>query len=655
MNQIDREKKPNYLTRDFIVALLLIAALFPVLFCIQNAGLRAAAVLGDCLACVLYFLLSARIRRRRAELFARLLKKYADRIDKYVDAGAIATALTNTKGKILWHNPAFFLLAGRWAAGVNIFRLLAPMNRPEKDRKIKLRGKVYIREDIHADMDGEEYVLYRLIDAAGARESADLYKNILATICHVQVDNYGDLARSTQQSMQAQVVAEIERVVTKHAQNMRAGYLKYDRDKYMLVFERRYLSGMMQSKFSMLAEVRKIETGNNAVYPTVSMGVGIAPSPMDANGNALKALEMALGRGGDQAVLKDEQEFKFYGGIQHGREKQTRVKSRMFANALRNLMEQCDRVVIMGHDVPDLDCMGAALGLLACTRRINKKTYIVLDKPNASLGRLVDTMKRDPDYREVFITPEAAEDVTDSKTMLIVVDTQIAGFTIAPGLIKRAGVLVVMDHHVRGTNHIEDAALFLHEPYASSTAEMVTEVIQYFSENIALKPLEVEALMAGITIDTKGFSFKTGVRTFEAASFLRRMGADTTRIRHLFQDDLSTYTARARVVESARVLKNGIAIAVCPADIPSPQLLASQAADALIGISGILASFVLCAHGGAVIISGRSLGSVNVQRILEKMGGGGHATIAGAQIKDKTMEETVEELEAMIAEYEKEV
>lgn len=328
---------------------------------------------------------------------------------------------------------------------------------------------------------------------------------------------------------------------------------------------------------------------------------------------------MALSRGGDQAVLKDDDGFKFFGGIQQGRENRTRVKARMFAKALRSLMEQADNVIIMGHSVPDLDCMSAALGLLACARHIHKKCYIVLDRSNAAISVLVDSMRENPAYRGVLIDPNEAATMLDEKSILIVVDTQIGSLTIAPGLLNEAATTVVIDHHVRGTEYIETPTLFLHEPYASSTAEMVTEIIQYFADDVKLLPLEAEATMAGISMDTKGFSFKTGERTFEAASYLRRIGADTTRIRHLFQDDLDVYSERARVVEKAQILPGGVAISTCPVDAAAPQLLAAQAADALLSIRGVEASFVLCQTGDRTIISGRSLGGINVQRILEKM------------------------------------
>ena len=443
-------------------------------------------------------------------------------------------------------------------------------------------------------------------------------------------------------------------MISKCASNLRGAYQKYDRDKYFLVFERRFLSALMQSKFGILNEIRRIDTGNNAYRPTISIGAGVGASPEEANNNAAASLELALARGGDQAVLKDETGHKFYGGIQQGMEKRTRVKSRMFARALKNLMEQTDKVIIMGHTVPDLDCMGAAMGLLACARQEDKKAYIVLDKPNAAVQGLVDEMKRDAEYDGVLIQPSEALAMMEKQTMLIVVDTQLSDFAIAPQLLGKAQTLVVIDHHLRGTDHIENPTLFLHEPYASSTAEMVTEILQYFSDKVLIRPLEVEALLAGITIDTKGFSFKTGVRTFEAASYLRKMGADTTSIRHLFQDDLETFRARAKVVQDAKMLPGGVAISWCPDDAKNPQLLAAQAADSLIGIRGINASFVLCEQNGTILVSGRSIGGINVQRILEKLGGGGHATIAGAQLKGADKETVENDLTQAIEEYKKE-
>jgi len=645
--------KSNYISTEFIVSLLLIAAAVIVTLFMDNLYKRGLALIVIFVVVLIYFSIKSWMRQKIVGIAARIFEKTSEMIDKYVHAASIPTAITLQSGRIIWHNPAFFTLAGMQSEGKLIHRIFQNIQTPDKDKKIEINGKVYFKEVIPCDIDKRRYILYRFIDVENSYESAELYKIVLPVVGRLQIDNFDDLRRSTDVPRHMEIDAEIAKTVAGFASRINAVYQRYDRDKYMVIFERRYLSGIIAEKFSLLERIRRIDTGSS-LTPTLSLGIGSGQNPQESNFRALKALEMALGRGGDQAVIKDDSGFKFYGGIQKGRERRTRVKVRTFANALRNLIEQCERVIIMGHNIPDLDCIGAALGLYACARSIRSKAYIVMDNPNASAKTIVDELYRNPDYSGVLLSPTEAENIIDSKTMLIIVDTQLGSFTIAPRLIKATGTIVVIDHHLRGSDYIDNAMLMLHEPYASSTCEMVTEVAQYFSDNLELKPIESEALLAGIMIDTKGFSFKTGARTFEAASYLRNMGADTTRVRHLFQDDLGTFIARSKVVESARV-ENGIAIAVCPRDINNPQLLTAQAADSLLGIRGIDASFVLCEYGGSVTISGRSLGDINVQRILEKIGGGGHATIAGAQLKGENIETAVDRLRAAIKEYEREV
>lgn len=636
------------------MVLVLLAAALLVTMLMEPPEVRTAVVIVIFVMAILYFILSAFRRERWFTIAAHILTACSDEIDKYVSAVTMPTVITRKNGVIGWHNPAFSLLAGMRCEGRKLFRVFPELMKPAADKKVRICGKTYLKEVIQTEYGGRQYTVYRLIDVNNTYGASDLSRNVMTAVCHVQVDNYGDLLRGTQQADHAKIDAEVDRIISAQAENMRGVYQKYDRDKYLMFFERRYLSSLMQGKFKLLNEVKNIKTGNMAIVPTLSVGTGVGSTPADANRNASAALELALGRGGDQAVIKDESGYKFYGGGQQAIEKRTRIKARMFAHALKNLMEQCEKVILMGHTVPDLDCMGAALGIFACARQAGKKGYILLDKPNAAIQGLVDEMKRDPDYRGVIVTPAEAERLLDDQTMLVILDTQIKDFTIAPALVGRAKTLVVIDHHVRGTTHIETPTLSLYEPYASSTAEMVTEILEYFADKIYIKPLEVEALLAGITIDTKGFSFKTGVRTFEAASYLRKLGADTTTIRHLFQDDFETFTARAAVVQNAEVLEDGIAISWCLENAKNPQLLAAQAADSLIGIRGINASFVLCAQGDTIMVSGRSIGNINVQRILEQLGGGGHATIAGAQLKGYSRERAEMELKQAIEEYKKE-
>lgn len=640
---------------EFIISAALIVAAILIMRLVASNSMRVvwlSVVFGVSIAS---FLLRDWYKQRTEQIAARLLEQNADKLDRSGGALTVPTAVCRSGGRVLWTTPAFFMLARQEAVGHNIYHLLPELTKPTENNTISIRGQMYQKQAIRADYEGRSYLIYRLIETEHLYAAGEPQFVSSPTVCQIQIDNYDDVIRGVPQNKQSDIRTAVERIIAAQADELHALYQLYDRDKYLMVFERRKLGDLLKNKFAMLAEARAIDTGIMGVYPTLSIGVGLGDQPDTANSNAWKALEMALSRGGDQAVLKGDDGFKFFGGIQQGREKRTRVKARMFAQALRSLMEQSDKTIIMGHHVPDLDCMSAALGLLACARSIQRKCYIVLDRSNAAISTLVDRMRENPAYRGVLVDAGEAANMIDDKSILIVVDTQIGSLTIAPQLLVEAVTTVVIDHHVRGTEYIENATLFLHEPYASSTAEMVTEIIEYFSDDVKLLPLEAEALLAGITMDTKGFSFKTGERTFEAASFLRRLGADTTRIRHLFQDDLDVYTERARVVENAQILPDGIAIATCPRNAAAPQLLAAQAADALLGIRGVEASFVLCQTDGQTIISGRSLGVVNVQRILEKLGGGGHATIAGAQLKGVSESEARSRLLEKIKEYEEEV
>ncbi len=652
---MNKKKFPISMSTDAMLALAFIAASVVIFLTLEAYYTRLAVFAVIFAAALTCFLLIGHHRQVTMDIAARVIADRAEPINKYINTGSIPTVLTRANGKIIWHSPAFFLLVGMRCSGKNIFKIFPELKTPAKDKKISINGRDYVRDTIPANIDGNDYTLYRFINPDEVTEVTALNNLVMNTMCHLQIDNYEDLRQSLDQNKHAELNAQITDIIARHAKKIKAAYMRYDRDKYVYIFERRYISALAQDKFSILEEVRSIDTGVPALYPTLSIGIGASNTPEVSNQNALRALETALGRGGDQAVLKNDDGFKFYGGIQQGQEKRTRIKVRMFTAALKNLMEQCSRVMVMGHTVPDLDCIGAALGVAACARAINKDAHIVIAQTNPSIKALIEELRRDPDDAKMVISPSDGLALLDQKTLVVVVDTLTRDYVQSPQLLREASITAVIDHHVRGTNPIENPTLLLHEPYASSAAEMVTEIIQYFADSIAIKPIEAEALLSGIMIDTKAFSFKTGVRTFEAASFLRRMGANTTRIRQLFQDDRQTFVDRAKVVESAHITDSGIAVAICPDGIAHPQLLAAQAADALVGIQGILSSFVLCNVNDVIIISGRSLGAINVQRILEKLGGGGHATIAGAQIHGKGMDEVVRSLESAIREYESEV
>ncbi len=548
----------------------------------------------------------------------------------YLNTMAIPVALTTASGAIKWCNLAFRDITG-FGAMRNISRMIPGISVPDKDKKILIRGRAYKKELFTIPYGNASMLLYRLIDVENMVEAKRLYQSFLPVVCNIQVDNYEELSADMTQTELSEVIASVERRISAMAKSVSAMFMRTDRGRYTCVFERRYVSTLRSSKFRILDDVRQIQASRP---PTLSVAVGVGETPEQSAEFSGKALELALGRGGDQAVIKQGDQYMFFGGAIKTIYRRNKVKSRMISHALRNLMEQCSEVYIMGHEVPDLDCMGASLGLSACARHIGKKAYMVVDHPNPSIQTLMERVAATDIYNSAVLSGAEAGMRMGPSSMLIIVDTQIASFTVAPSLIDIPDTVVVIDHHLRGTTNIEETALYYHEPYASSACELVTEILQYFGEDVRPLPIDLDALLCGITIDTKGFSFNTGVRTFEAASYLRRLGADSTGIRQLVQDDIKTYSAKSDVVKSAEVLPGGIAVAACPEGTESAPLIAAQAADALLTIRGISASFVVCREGDNVIISGRSLGDVNVQLLLESLGGGGHATIAAVKLKD---------------------
>jgi c-di-AMP phosphodiesterase-like protein len=614
---------------------------------IADYRLGLAALLGALLLIVLYVTLVTLRRIRLQQLVMKTLSEPEELT--YLNTMAIPTALTTPSGSVKWANLAFRNMAG-FGALRNIERMLPGIGRPDKDKKIIIGGKAYKKELTVLQHRGRELLLYRLIDLENTVETKRMYQNFLPVVCFVQIDNYDELAAEVQQTELTELVAAVERRVAAMAKSVSAYFARVDRGRYLCVFERRFLSTLRSTRFRVLDEVRQIKA---AFSPTLSIAVGVGDTPEQSGEYAGKALELALGRGGDQAVIKQGDQFVFFGGATRAVFRRSKVKSRMISHALHNLMEQCSDVFVMGHEVPDLDCIGASMGICACARHVGKKAYLVIDNPNPSIELLMDKIRSTEAYASVVLSGQEAAMRINPTSMLVVVDTQLAGFTVSPGLLEMADTVVVIDHHIRGTSNIENAALFYHDPYSSSACELVTEVMQYFGEDLKPLPIDLEALLCGITLDTKGFSFNTGVRTFEAASYLRRLGADTTVTRQLVQDDLKTYLAKTEIVKNAEIV-DGVAIAVCPEGLSKASLIVAQAADALLTIRGIIASFVVSRVDDNIAISGRSLGDVNVQLILESLGGGGHATIAAVKLSGIDVTEAVARLKKAIKKYMKE-
>jgi len=467
----------------------------------------------------------------------------------------------------------------------------------------------------------------------------------------IMVDNYEEVMQNTNDAGRAQIFAEIDKKIADWA-SFTGGMLKrYERDKYVFIFHRKYLAELEAKKFHILDEIREINIGNK-IPVTLSIGIGLDGKSLAENDAfARAAIDIALGRGGDQVVIKDGTKLRFIGGKTKEMERRTKVKARVVAFALRELVSQADKVIIMGHQNGDADSLGASVGLYRGIRSKGKEAYIVHSTANPTVQRLIKRLHTVDEFKNVFLTRTQALDMTTNKTLLIVVDTHRLSYVEFPELLKKTEQIVIIDHHRRAAEFIEPAVLVYHEPYASSTCEMVTEIIQYMDENIKLSTVEAEALYAGITMDTKNFIFKTGVRTFEAASFLRRAGVDTVSVKRLFQHNMQTFTTIARIVETAETVHGNIAVSVCTEDIADKHLIIAQAADELLNISGIVSSFVMCKADNEIIISGRSFGDINVQLILEKLGGGGHLTVAGAQLFGVSVEEAKKQLLQAIEEY----
>ncbi|MDD5016856.1 MAG: DHH family phosphoesterase [Eubacteriales bacterium] len=637
--------KIRFFTKDFVYLICSLAIAVALAF-LQSARLGVIIVIFS-LSLAMLYIASGILQKIKWQKIALKTLNEEEALSAYLNTMAIPTALTTLSGNVKWCNVAFVHIAG-YGAMRNINKMIPGISIPDKEKKILIDGKAYKKEIFPVKYKHKEMLMYRLVDIENTVEVKKLYQNYLPVVCFIQIDNYDELAAEILQTELSEIVAAVERRIAAMAKNLSAVFVKTDRGRYLCVFERRFLSTMRASKFRILDDVREIKTTQS---PTLSIAIGVGENPEQSGDYANKALELALGRGGDQAVIKQGDKFMFFGGTSKTVYRRSKVKSRMISHALKNLMEQCGEVYVMGHEVPDLDCIGASLGICACARYVGKKAYIVVDNPNPSIGPLLEKLASTDAYTGSIITAQEAGLKIDNSSMLVVVDTQIAGFTVSPNLLELADTVVVIDHHLRGATNIEKAALYYHEPFASSASELVTEILQYFGEDLRPLPIDIEALLIGITIDTKGFSFHTGVRTFEAASYLRRLGADTAVIRQLMQDDLETYSAKTDIVKNAEILEDGIAVAKCPKGVANAALIAAQAADALLTIRGITASFVVSLVDDNVVISGRSLGDVNVQLILESLGGGGHATIAAVRLNETDLDSAYKKLKKTIKKY----
>ena len=457
----------------------------------------------------------------------------------------------------------------------------------------------------------------------------------------IYIDNYEEALDSIEDVKRSLLIALVDRKVNKYFTEIDALVRKIEKDKYFVVFKYKYLEQLSADKFKLIEDVKSIKVGNEMAI-TLSIGVGAGGVSYTQNYEyARMGIDLALGRGGDQVVVKEGEEVTYYGGKAKQVERNTRVKARVKAHALREIIESREHVVIMGHTISDVDSLGAAIGVYCAARVLGKKAQIVLNEVTTSLRPLVECFTEEKGYpADLFIKNEEALLITNKNTLVMVVDTNRPSYTECPELLKRTDTICVFDHHRQNSEVIENPVLSYIEPYASSACEMIAEVLQYFSENIKLEPSEADCIYAGILIDTNNFMTKTGVRTFEAAAYLRRAGAEVTRVRKMLRNDMAAYKARAEAVRHAEVYRGAFAISVCPADnIESPTIVGAQAANELLNIVVIKASFVLAEYQGKIYISSRSIDEINVQLIMERVGGGGHLNVAGAQLTNCTIQE----------------
>ena len=471
----------------------------------------------------------------------------------------------------------------------------------------------------------------------------------------IKVDNYDELAQRITDEEKPQILAKIEKKIYDWATEFDGLILKSDRDTFIAIFEKQNLKRIEEKKFDIL-DVIKEEDISGKMQITLSIAMSNeGKNNYEKYKCAQSALDIVLGRGGDQAIVREDNKYHFYGGRTKEVEKRTKVKARIVSHALEELIKNAKDVIIMGHSNSDIDCMGSAIGIYRLATELNKQAYIVSETYGTSLDLFMKGLKEEEDYKNAIIDKNEALSKISNETLLVIVDTHKKDYVEVPELLEKTSKIAVIDHHRRSTNYIENATLTFQEVYASSAAELVTEIIEYAEVEIELTEFEAEALYAGIMMDTKAFTFKTGVRTFEAAAYLRKSGVDIIKVKKWFQSDLKTYHKISTIVGDAETIYDSIAISVYEEEDKDANIICAKAADELLTINNITASFVIGKLGDKVCISGRSIGDVNVQIILEKLGGGGHITLAGAQVEGMTIQEVKQELINRINEYFSEV
>ena len=650
--KLSRLLEPN-LKFYFAVMLLFAVAAIPV-----NWQLALAE---GTLTVLLYFYFRQSNQKRRQGVL-----QYIDSVTGSVDTASKSTLINSPlptlvfrpdTGEIIWSNESFLQLAGvrehlfemRLSEAVPDFQvqwlLSGKQESPERVELNNHRFRVYgslVRSRNRTGVQSLVATTY-WVETTEADHLREVYEARRPVAAILMLDNYEDLMKACEDTQRSAVLAQIDEKLQIWANAGQGILLKTDRNHYLFLFEEQYFQHFVDEKFSILDTVRAIRVAEN-IHPTLSIGIGKdSPSIPELYKNAKLSLEMALSRGGDQAVVRNQVDFAFYGGRTKATEKRTKVKSRVMANAFRELIADAGEVYIMGHSFADMDAVGAAAGICCAARKRGKQARIVIDREHTAAETLIARLDALPEYSGVFLTPAEAFLQMRADTLLVVVDTNRPDMVENPQLLESCNRVAVIDHHRRAATYIENAAFNFHEPYASSASELVTELLQYLVEPTDLLREEAGALLAGIVLDTKHFTQRTGGRTFEAAAFLRRSGADTAEVQRLFQGDLKDMVTKYDIIRRAEMYRSNIAVSVVE-ESGVDRVAAAQAADDLLTLKGVQASFVIYAAEGAVLMSARSLGEINVPVIRAALGGGGNSTTAGARIEDTDPESVRQQL-----------
>ena len=646
---------------------LIIIAVILLILCI----IQPLAIIPSIIAFVLIVIYTIWTNQKRKAEISEHINELTLNIDKAAQSTIINSpfplVVLETNGNIIWKSSKFIkefanVDIGNYLNDI-IKELKIKLEKPEENNtsvseRMKIGEKTYkiigeytkIKDREHKNTQEYMATIY-FLDETDYIELLQKYNNSKVCMGIVVIDNYEELMQRATEEEKLSLTSRIEKSTYNWINKYNGVGIKSERDTYICVFEQEYVEKIKEDKFEILDEIKEIKT-QDKLQSTLSIAISEdGETNLEKYKSAKAVIDIALGRGGDQAIIKQGGKYYFFGGRTQEVEKRTKVKARIVAEALQELMHVASNIIIMGHTNSDIDAMGSAMGVYRIAKFLEKEVYIVNETNGTSIDNFINDLKENEEYKDVLIDKSTALNKINQDSLLVVVDTDKRNYVEVPELLEKTDKIVVIDHHRRGTDYIENAILTFHEVYASSACELVTELIEYSENDIKLTTFEVEALYAGIMMDTKNFTFKTGVRTFEAAAYLRKCGVDIIKVKKWFQSDLETYNKISEIVAKSEIIDGNIAISIYDKEDADANITCAKAADELLTISNITASFVIGKMGEQICISGRSIGDINVQLILEKLGGGGHITVAGAQIEGMTQEEVKQELINRINEY----